>query len=154
MPTIATTLGEGFDARITYDVDADGEISDVKVHSALTGQDLTDLLSYTGQLWDQAWSAAERHMLTQPVTRQARRAIAAYVAAMCHDTPYEGVETIAGGVDSEQEQANARLISAAPDMLEACKALIDYCDKHPPMGDSLWSVQLIRKAIKKAGGAA
>lgn len=88
MPTIATTLGEGFDARITYDVDEDGEISDVKVHSALTGQDLTDLLAYTGQLWDQAWNAAERHMLAQPVTKQARRAIAADMAAMCADTPY------------------------------------------------------------------
>ena len=88
MRTIATTLGEGFDARITYDVDEDGEISDVKVHSALTGQDLTDLLAYTGQLWDQAWDAAERHMLAQPVTRKTRRASAANTAAMCHDTPY------------------------------------------------------------------
>ena len=88
MPTIAATLGEGFDARITYDVDEDGEISDVKVHSALTGQDLTDLLAYTGQLWDQAWDAAERHMLDQPVTRKARRAMAANVASMCHDTPF------------------------------------------------------------------
>lgn len=88
MPTIATTLGEGFDARITYAVDEDGEISDVKVHSALTGQDLTDLLAYTGQLWDQAWNAAERHMLAQPVTRKARRTIAANTAAMCHDTPF------------------------------------------------------------------
>lgn len=88
MPTIAATLGEGFDARITYSVDADGEIEDVKVYSALTGQDLTDLLAYTGQLWDQAWNAAERHMLAQPVTKKARRAMAANVASMCHDTPY------------------------------------------------------------------
>lgn len=88
MPTIAATLGEGFDARVTYEVDEDGEISDVKVHSALTGQDLTDLLAYTGQPWDQVWNAAERHMLAQPVTRTARRAIAANTAAMCHDTPY------------------------------------------------------------------
>lgn len=35
------------------------------------------------------------------------------------------------------------------EFLAACKLLIDYCDKHPPMGDSLWSVQLIRAAIKK-----
>ena len=88
MPAIATTLGEGFAARIEYDVDEDGEISDVKVHSALTGQDLTDLLAYTGQLWDQAWNAAARHMLDQPVTRKTRRAMAANVASMCHDTPY------------------------------------------------------------------
>ena len=88
MPTIATTLGEGFDARITYDVDEDGEVEDVKVFSAETGQDLTDLLAYTGQLWDQAWNAAARHMLDQPVTRKTRRAMAANVASMCHDTPY------------------------------------------------------------------
>ncbi len=87
MPTIAATLGEGFDARITYSID-DGEIEDVKVYSAATGQDLTDLLAYTGQLWDQAWSAAERHMLAQPITRNARRASAANTAAMCHDTVY------------------------------------------------------------------
>lgn len=82
------TLGEGFAARIEYDVDIDGDISDVKIYSAETGQDLTDLLAYTGQLWDQAWNAAERHMLAQPITRSARRVIAASTAAMCHDTIY------------------------------------------------------------------
>ena len=79
---------EGFAARIEYDVDEDGEVEDVKVFSAETGQDLTDLLAYTGQIWDQAWNAAERHMLDQPVTRKARRAMAANVASMCHDTPF------------------------------------------------------------------
>lgn len=48
--------------------------------------------------------------------------------------------------------ANARLIAAAPEMYEACKALIAYCDTNPPMGDSLWSVQQIRAAIAKAEG--
>ena len=88
MPSTTSTLGEGFAARIEYDVDEDGEVEDVKVFSAETGQDLTDLLAYTGQLWDQAWNAAERHMLAQPITRSARRVIAASTAAMCHDTPY------------------------------------------------------------------
>lgn len=88
MPTTTATLNEGFDVRIEYDVDVDGDVGDVKVYSALTGQDLTDLLAYTGQLWDQAWHAAERHMLAQPVTRKTRRAMAANVASMCHDTPY------------------------------------------------------------------
>lgn len=50
--------------------------------------------------------------------------------------------------------ANARLIAAAPDLLEACQALIAHCDKNPPMGDSLWSVQQIRTAIAKATGDA
>lgn len=49
-------------------------------------------------------------------------------------------------------RANARLIAAAPDLLEACQALIAYCDKNPPMGDSLWSVRQIRAAIAKATG--
>lgn len=48
--------------------------------------------------------------------------------------------------------ANARLIAAAPELLEACQALIAYCDKNPPMGDSLWSVQQMRAAIAKATG--
>lgn len=82
------TLGEGFATSIEYDVDIDGDISDVKVYSAETGQDLTNLLAYTGQLWDQAWSAAERHMLSQPITRNARRVITASMASMCHDTPF------------------------------------------------------------------
>jgi hypothetical protein len=45
---------------------------------------------------------------------------------------------------------DAYLIAAAPDLLEACKELIAYCDANAPMGDSLWSVQLIRTAIAKA----
>lgn len=54
-----------------------------------------------------------------------------------------------------QLQKNADAILAQRDeLVSACKLLIDYCDKHPPMGDSLWSVQLIRAAIKKAEGCA
>jgi hypothetical protein len=40
------------------------------------------------------------------------------------------------------------------DLFNACKDLIAYCDKHPPMGDSLWSVQRIRAAINEVEGAA
>lgn len=47
---------------------------------------------------------------------------------------------------------DAILMAAAPDLLEACQELIAYCDKNPPMGDSLWSVQKIRAAIIKATG--
>lgn len=54
-----------------------------------------------------------------------------------------------------QLQKNVDAILAQRDeLVSACKLLIDYCDKHPPMGDSLWSVQLIRAAIKKAEGCA
>jgi hypothetical protein len=40
------------------------------------------------------------------------------------------------------------------DLFNACKDLIAYCDNHPPMGDSLWSVQRIRAAINEVEGAA
>lgn len=64
------------------------------------------------------------------------------------------VHTYPGALDVElnEARATARLIAAAPDFYEACKALIAYCDKNPPMGDSLWCVQQIRAAIAKAGG--
>lgn len=66
------------------------------------------------------------------------------------------VHTYPGALDAELNEARktARLIAAAPDFYEACKALIAYCDKNPPMGESLWSVQLIRAAIAKAEGGA
>ena len=49
-------------------------------------------------------------------------------------------------------ETDARLIAAAPELLMACIALIAHCDNTPPMGESLWSVQQIRAAIKKAIG--
>ena len=54
------------------------------------------------------------------------------------------------GRNEDEIQANARLIAIAPELFEACQLLIAHCDKYPPMGDSIWSVQLIRKAIAKA----
>lgn len=41
---------------------------------------------------------------------------------------------------------------AAPELLEACQELIDYLDKNPPMGESLYSVQKIRDAVAKSTG--
>lgn len=38
----------------------------------------------------------------------------------------------------EQSDANARLIAAAPDLLEACKAIVDVCTTAPP-------VELVRR---------
>jgi len=46
--------------------------------------------------------------------------------------------------------ANALLIAAAPDLLEACAAIVAWCDKNPPMGDSLWCIQQARAAVKLA----
>lgn len=85
--TLTAKLNLTFSAIVTAEVDADGEVTDIEVHSASTGENLTTLLEGS-PAWDQAWSAAERHMLAQPVTRKARRAMAANVASMCHDTPH------------------------------------------------------------------
>lgn len=50
--------------------------------------------------------------------------------------------------------ANARLIAAAPDLLEACAAIVAWCDKNPPSGDALYCIQQARAAIAKATGGA
>lgn len=49
----------------------------------------------------------------------------------------------------DEAAANLNLLATARDLLTACQALIAHCDKNPPMGDSLWSVQQIRAAVKK-----
>lgn len=68
----------------------------------------------------------------------------------CGDQFMVIAECAGQGRPSDHCLADARLIAAAPDLLAACQALIAHCDENPPMGDSLWSVQLIRYAIAKA----
>lgn len=46
--------------------------------------------------------------------------------------------------------ANARLISAAPDLFDACQRLVEWCDKNQPAGDALYFVELAREAVLKA----
>lgn len=87
MPTTTASLNDGFDVRIEYTTD-DQYIEDITVFDPDTGKNLNKLIEYSSAAWDQAWNAAERHMLAQPVTHKARRAMAANVASMCHDTPY------------------------------------------------------------------
>ena len=87
MPTTTATLNEGFDVLIEYTTD-EQYIEDITVFDPDSGKNLNKLLDDNSVAWKQAWSAAERHMLAQPVTRTARRAMAANVASMCHDTPY------------------------------------------------------------------
>jgi len=87
MPTTTATLNEGFDVLIEYTSD-ESYIESITVTSAATGECMNKLIEYSSTAWNQAWNAAERHMLAQPVTKQARRAIAADMAAMCADTPY------------------------------------------------------------------
>ena len=86
--TLNTTIGAEFKVRIDAELDIDGEVSNVQIFSIATGEDLTNLLDSNSAERNQAWNAAERHMLAQPVTRKARRAMAANVASMCHDTPF------------------------------------------------------------------
>ena len=88
MPTTTATLCDGFDVRIEYASTFDGYIEDITITSATTGECVNDLLDDNSVAWKQAWSAAERHMLAQPITRNARRVIAASMASMCHDTPF------------------------------------------------------------------
>lgn len=87
MPRITATLNEGFVADIDYTAFED-VVSDLRVRCPVTGIDLTDLVAYSSTAWDQAWDAAERHLIAQPSTTKAQRAAANDMAAMCHDTPY------------------------------------------------------------------
>lgn len=64
--------------------------------------------------------------------------------------------------NKEENQANAKLIAAAPELLEACKSLVDdekcrfdhhgYCQTHFS-GSSPCLNQLAKQAIAKAEGA-
>lgn len=65
-----------------------------------------------------------------------------------------GLETCAGGwAHDETDEANARLIAAAPDLLEACKAVVAY--EANPDNTKPWHVILdhLTMAIDKAEGA-
>jgi hypothetical protein len=83
MPRIKTTLNEGFEANIDYEVSCD-DVSEVRIYCPVSGIELTNLISYSSTAWDQAWNAAERHLLSQPKTKEARNDI----RSMTYDTPY------------------------------------------------------------------
>lgn len=66
---------------------------------------------------------------------------------------------IIGGSDQSMRtiQANADLIAAAPDLLEACKSFLDMWHRAGPMGSHQWEkfdgvVRQCRMAISKATG--
>jgi hypothetical protein len=64
---------------------------------------------------------------------------------------------IIAGCEGPDARANARLIAAAPDLLDACMALLDLVENwHPIEGMPAMSEQCgkVRKAIAKATGRA
>jgi hypothetical protein len=64
-----------------------------------------------------------------------------------------GLDVQINGGNRDDNKANARLIAAAPELLEACIKMIEYCDnQNPPQGNGLWCIRLIRAAIAKATG--
>lgn len=46
--------------------------------------------------------------------------------------------------------ADAALIAAAPELLDACERLVTWCEKNQPAGEALYFVQLARDAVAKA----
>jgi len=67
-------------------------------------------------------------------------------------TQFVGEAYVTAGHESET-LANARLIAAAPDLLEACKGLLAKCEANPAI-EHLWAeqVEAARAAIAKAEG--
>ena len=56
------------------------------------------------------------------------------------------------GVTEEEWKANARLIAASPDLLEACKMAYDRLDLNNGEGEENEFIEQLNKAIIKAGG--
>lgn len=55
--------------------------------------------------------------------------------------------------DAKEQDANARLIAAAPELLAACEAALRYLDYTDPMGvESQEEQDLLDAAIRKARG--
>jgi hypothetical protein len=72
--------------------------------------------------------------------------------AVTHVGPFDhpcGICEVYGAVDDEP-QANARLIAAAPDLLEACEAVL--AEVNEPYNFDHDSIAMCRNAIKKAKG--
>ena len=68
--------------------------------------------------------------------------------------PYEGKN--GGAVYHEMFNANARLISAAPELLEALKGMLEQFNYHTTIGinhEESEAIAKARAAIAKAGGA-
>ena len=84
---ITRTLNEGFVAHIDIET-CEGDVSDIRILSASTLEDLTDLVQF-GPAWDQAWAQAERYLSEQaPTPRVARQALSD-LRSLTHGTPFQ-----------------------------------------------------------------
>ena len=70
--------------------------------------------------------------------------------ALCARQPWYAVYSI-GPCHSNEWEANARLIAAAPDLLEALRRILEHCDINPE-GETTFErdVQAGRAAVSKA----
>ena len=81
-------INDGFPVLIEYEIDSTGDISEITVTSHATGQELNDLI-YGTFVWDEAWNAAERHWLYQPITKQQMRSRRLDRIAQTFGTPFQ-----------------------------------------------------------------
>lgn len=81
-----------------------------------------------------------------------------YFGAIAEVFVDNGIESISeGGNDCppiEEARANARLIAAAPDLLEACEALADFATHNATSCPLPEEIEMARAAIAKAKGSA
>ena len=66
-------------------------------------------------------------------------------------TNIAGISVMGDGPGAEQAEANAHLIAAAPELLEALMAIMEFVDDHS-IGEPRVSPALARTAIAKALG--
>jgi len=79
------TLGDDKDrCLINIEIDVD-YVTDIEVFCAESGKKLNGLI-YGGPTWNQAWSIAERRILTLP---SVQRAIHNTFRELCNDTPFQ-----------------------------------------------------------------
>lgn len=98
------------------------------------------------------WIAAKGAgwLVTRPNAQERREAAIAVgmtPAVTIVGTPYNWF-------DEEESEANARLIAAAPELLEALKALVNNCADYEPWQRPCLTFDNARAAIAKAEGGA
>lgn len=62
------------------------------------------------------------------------------------------IEASRSGDNEEEDFANTRLIAAAPDLLEACKSIVDGWENWSDIGRAEKGIELVKAAIAKAEG--